>query len=204
MRVMATLPRGHFDLCLTDPPYAMPATYYQASRFYQRRWSDSSIMCEWWRVVIGCVQPLLTANGQYAIFCSPSSLVAFYPALWEATKASQLVVWDKGNMGIGRPLRVQTEYVLVGSKGERYGRDHDVRNVFRVPPVPAPRRVHPAQKPVELLRMLARQLCPPGGHVLDPFAGSFAVESACEQEGLRCTSIEWGVEVPDADPELFA
>lgn len=35
--------------------------------------------------------------------------------------------------------------------------------------------VHPTQKPVELIRPLVRYSCPPGGLVLDPFAGSAAI-----------------------------
>lgn len=42
--------------------------------------------------------------------------------------------------------------------------------------------VHPTQKPVELLRPLVRYSCPPGGIVLDPFAGSAAIGLACLAE----------------------
>ena len=38
-------------------------------------------------------------------------------------------------------------------------------------------------------------LCPDGGRVLDPFAGSFSTEAACDTLGLECTSIEWGEEL---------
>ena len=40
---------------------------------------------------------------------------------------------------------------------------------------------------------------PGGGRVLDPFAGSFSTEAACDSLGLECTSIEWGEEfaMPD-------
>lgn len=40
------------------------------------------------------------------------------------------------------------------------------------------RAVHPTQKPVELIRPLVRYSCPPGGVVLDPFAGSAAIGMA--------------------------
>lgn len=42
---------------------------------------------------------------------------------------------------------------------------------------------HPTQKSVELLRWLTRLILPPGGTVLDPFAGSFAEGEAAHAEG---------------------
>ena len=66
-------------------------------------------------------------------------------------------------------------------------------------------RAHYAQKPRDLLIALARQLCPEGGRVLDPFAGSFSTEAACDSLGLSCTSIEWGeaFAMPDEQQRLF-
>ena len=43
------------------------------------------------------------------------------------------------------------------------------------------RAIHPTEKPVELLDLLIRTSCPPGGRVGDPFAGSAAVGAACQQ-----------------------
>lgn len=45
------------------------------------------------------------------------------------------------------------------------------------------RAIHPTQKPVELLRPLVRYSCPPGGWVLDLFAGSGSVGEAAALEG---------------------
>ncbi len=52
------------------------------------------------------------------------------------------------------------------------------------------RNVHPTVKPLELMRWLARLLCPPGGTVLDPFAGSGSTGAACALEGRRFVGIE--------------
>lgn len=50
--------------------------------------------------------------------------------------------------------------------------------------------IHPTQKPVELLVWLIRYSCPPGGLVLDPFAGSASTGEAALQEGRRFVGIE--------------
>jgi site-specific DNA-methyltransferase (adenine-specific) len=49
---------------------------------------------------------------------------------------------------------------------------------------------HPTVKPVELVRWLVRLVTPPGGVVLDPFAGSGTTAEACILEGFRCVTIE--------------
>lgn len=50
--------------------------------------------------------------------------------------------------------------------------------------------IHPTEKPVNLLRPLIEYACPPGGLVLDPFAGSGAVLDAARQTGRRAIGIE--------------
>jgi DNA modification methylase len=49
---------------------------------------------------------------------------------------------------------------------------------------------HPTVKPVDLIRWLVTLVCPPGGHVLDCFAGSGTTGEACMLAGFDCTLIE--------------
>jgi DNA modification methylase len=49
---------------------------------------------------------------------------------------------------------------------------------------------HPTVKPLDLMRWLVRLVTPPGGIVLEPFAGSGATVEACILEGFRCVAIE--------------
>lgn len=52
------------------------------------------------------------------------------------------------------------------------------------------RNPHPTVKPLELMRWLVRLLCPPGGLVLDPTAGSGTTGAAAALEGRRFLGIE--------------
>ena len=45
-------------------------------------------------------------------------------------------------------------------------------------------------KPLGLMRWLVRLVTPPGGVVLEPFAGSGTTAEACVVEGFRCIAIE--------------
>jgi site-specific DNA-methyltransferase (adenine-specific) len=49
---------------------------------------------------------------------------------------------------------------------------------------------HPTVKPVDLMAYLCRLITPPGGIVLDPFAGSGTTGMACLREGFNCVLIE--------------
>lgn len=49
---------------------------------------------------------------------------------------------------------------------------------------------HPTIKPVELMRYLVRLVCPPGGLILDPFAGSGSTGIAAIAEGMRAELID--------------
>ncbi len=52
------------------------------------------------------------------------------------------------------------------------------------------RNLHPTVKPIALMRWLCRLITPPGGLVLDPFAGSGSTALAAHAEGFRSLSIE--------------
>lgn len=49
---------------------------------------------------------------------------------------------------------------------------------------------HPTVKPIGLLRWLVRLVTPPGGTVLDPFAGTFTTGAAAHIEGFASIGIE--------------
>jgi tRNA G10 N-methylase Trm11 len=76
---------------------------------------------------------------------------------------------------------------------------------------------HPTVKPVNLMRWLCRLVTPPGGLILDPFAGSGTTGAAAHLEGFRALLCEREAEYQtdienrlrelcgeDASPDLFA
>lgn len=50
--------------------------------------------------------------------------------------------------------------------------------------------LHPTQKPEAIIAPLIEYSCPPGGVVLDPFAGSGTVAAVAQKLGRSCISIE--------------
>lgn len=49
---------------------------------------------------------------------------------------------------------------------------------------------HPSVKPIGLMADLCHLLCPPGGRILDPFAGTGSTGVAAKEGGFDCTLIE--------------
>lgn len=49
---------------------------------------------------------------------------------------------------------------------------------------------HPTVKPISLMRYLCKLVTPPGGTVLDMFAGTGTTGAACQREGFHCVLIE--------------
>jgi len=52
------------------------------------------------------------------------------------------------------------------------------------------RATHPTQKPVDILDLLLRYSCPPGGYVLDPFAGTGSTGLAAQAYGCNAVLVE--------------
>ena len=192
LQVMPTLPRKSFDLLLTDPPYAMPATYYKGKK-PQKKWSDTSIMQGWWRMFIAMTLPLMKDGSWLCTFTNANAISVFWPIMYEHLTYMQLSVWDKVSAGPGVPLMTECEFIISGTVGggKRPNSTLPLSTMFRHKIVPFAHRVHQAQKPALLIEELLSVFCPPDGNVLDPFAGSGVVASVCERTGRSCTSIEW-------------
>lgn len=77
-----------------------------------------------------------------------------------------------------------------------YGDTGGASRFFYVAKAPAEERptgngtAHPTVKPLDLMRWLVRLVAPPGGIVLEPFAGSGTTVEACIKEDVRCIAIE--------------
>lgn len=89
-------------------------------------------------------------------------------------------------------LRQEYEGLRQEYEGLRYYHRCDLMhsNVWQVPQVPTTNRLHPCQKPVEILERLCRVSCKPGGVVLDPFMGSGSTGVACVRTGRNFVGIE--------------
>ena len=107
----------------------------------------------------------------------------------------QMVVWDKGPMGMGWHYRRSYETVLVAQKRGRPGRWYDetgrVENIIRHIPRTIPQaQDHPTPKPEALAAHFIRLHTLPGHLVLDPFMGGGSTIRAAKDLGRRAIGVE--------------
>lgn len=117
----------------------------------------------------------------------------------------QMVVWDKGPMGMGWHYRRSYETVLVAQKRGAACKWHDesdaIENIIR-PGYLGIRKIipsaleHPTPKPPELARHFIRLHTQTGDTVLDPFMGGGSTAVAALREGRKFVGIE-------LDPQWF-
>ena len=90
-----------------------------------------------------------------------------------------LIVWDKGKIGMGYRTRRKSEYIIVLQKSpvkaKSCWRDHSIPDVWQE----AVLKVHPHSKPIELQKRLIAATTNEGDYVLDPAAGGFTVLNIC-------------------------
>lgn len=112
------------------------------------------------------------------------------------------LIWDtKGALGMGDlsvPWKPSDQEIYVLGYGFKGRRTSNVLTCAPVQSLGYNGRLHPHQKPVQLMAELVRK-CPPGV-IADPCAGSGSTLVAASLEGRRSI----GVEVKEADCEVIA
>lgn len=122
-------------------------------------------------------------------------------ALWmdEPLEFKQMVIWDKGKMGMGWHYRRSYETVLVaqkrGGKCRWFDTSYKVENIIRpgdygIKKIIPTKDQHPTQKPVALFEHFIRLHSQEGDTVLDPFMGSGAAGVACKNTGRNFIGME--------------
>ncbi len=118
-------------------------------------------------------------------------------SLWlaEALQFKQMVVWDKGPMGMGWHYRRSYETVLVaekpGAKCAWYDESDRIENIIRhIPKLIPTAKDHPTPKPVELAAHFIQLHTRPGDLVVDPFMGGGSTAEACKRLGRRFLGVE--------------
>ncbi|HQB64115.1 MAG TPA: site-specific DNA-methyltransferase [Sedimentibacter sp.] len=112
--------------------------------------------------------------------------IAFETSGWELRS---LIVWDKGN-GMGEFWRSTHEFILFFTKRKPRKLTHGgCMNVLRFAPVRG-NKLHPSEKPIELLGYLIEASSNVGETVLDCFAGSGSTLEAARKLGRKAVGIE--------------
>lgn len=187
---MAKLPDKSIDLILTDPPYGMD---YQSNRRkikYNKIKNDTNIE-DWLYFSLRQFSRILKDNSHCYIFCSLHYLTKFIDYSQEFFQLKNILIWQKNNHGSGDlkgNYAPKYEFILFLTNGRKLlnGKRHS--NILNFDKTN--NKLHPTQKPTDLLKFIIEKSTNPNDVVLDPFMGSGSTGVACKNTNRDFIGIE--------------
>jgi DNA modification methylase len=206
-RAMAALQR--VDLVVTDPPYGI----FGSSTGIGTDITDEKMVRPFYEQTFAIIAEHLKDFGHAYTCCDWRS----YAIVWDASKRMRcipknLIVWDKGDQGMGSMYQQCYELVAffaktpppkgmksTSKKGHRVIKGKP--NVFRAHRVSGEERQHNAAKPVAMFRYFMENSSDEGQLVVDFFAGSGTMLIAAEQTKRR--SVSFDIEPSECDKMIL-
>jgi site-specific DNA-methyltransferase (adenine-specific) len=212
LELLKALPDNSVDMVMVDPPYGhnnnnngdlisrreLALGTSKTNQPMRPIANDGIEADELLKSVLPDIKRVLVPGGVLCCCCGggggPDPQFARW-SLWidAVLEYKQMVIWDKGAMGMGWHYRRSYETILVAQKGgaacKWYDTSHRVENIIR-PGMNAPKIIpsmahHPTEKPVGLFEFFIRLHTRSGELVLDCFAGSGASLVAARNLGRQ-------------------
>lgn len=182
-----------FDLVIADPPYGIADWSWDEldkDEYFKK--------CKQWLKII---KSALKDKYHFFWFCSPKYQVGMEKLFYEADLPIQSrIVWIRRNMAEGSKAKMKFvdtwEMVLhSGNKSLNFDKEWSERwfdtQTHAVPQSNfEDQKLHPAQKPLALIRLFVEVGSDLNSRILDPFAGAGTTGTACQQDDRQCTLVE--------------
>jgi site-specific DNA-methyltransferase (adenine-specific) len=191
------------ELVITDPPYSSGARTDSERQvrgamlrsMEDQDWFSHDAMTTWgfnWfiRSVFFDLRQKLPEGAHLYVFIDWRQTPNVYGML-EACgyRVNHCLVWAKTHFGMGSYWRNQHENIVFGSNGMPADMlDRGMGSVLTAPGVSPTARVHPTEKPIDLLAKIIRAA--PGDEVFDPFMGSGSTGVAAIKCGRKFVGCE--------------
>lgn len=186
---MKEIPDGSVDLILTDPPYGMEFQSNYRNEKYSKIKNDKDL--SWLDVWVDELFRVAAYNTAHYVFCSFHNVDKFKQALEQKFKIKNMLVWEKNNTSMGdlkADFAPKYEMIIFIQKGRRFingKRDPNILKFNRTG-----NKLHPTQKPVDLLEYLLTKFSDKGQTILDPFMGSGSTGVAAKNLNRKFIGIE--------------
>ena len=181
---------GGVDLIVTDPPYMINYRSDYRKNKYNRIKNDKdsyNLISEYFKKC----NEILKDNSAIYCFCSWHNVDFFKQEFEKYFKLKNIIVWNKNNTSMGDlkgSYAPKHEFILFGHKGRR------LIEGFRYPDVLDFKRtnnkLHPTQKPIDLLEVLIKTSSKEGDVVFDGFMGSGSTGVACLKNNRNFIGVE--------------
>lgn len=177
------------DCILTDPPYGMNFKSNYRKEKYNSIVNDDNL--DFIKNYFSKCYTLLKEDTHIYCFCSWHNIDKFKMEFEKYFKLKNIIVWEKNNTSMGDlkgSYAPKHEFILYGHKGRR------LRNGFRYADIIKANRtnnkLHPTQKPVDLLEIFIKQSTDKNDVVFDGFMGSGTTGVACMNTNRKFIGIE--------------
>ncbi len=178
-----------FDFAEIDPPYnldlsfALEITKKQEEDLMSPGFSTPEQYISFMRIVLNEVYRLLKPNSAFVLWHPDDFKSNHQTAFWQILNEIGFSVvartgkWIKtAAPGVTcQPDRILGncyESFFYGYKGQFKLNKPGVRNTFLFDQVPAQKKVHPTERPIEMIQSILETFVPPGSNILIPFLGS--------------------------------
>lgn len=190
---------GVADLAISDMPYKLTSGGRGTSGdgsmsgiFDAKTYDNSGVLMqipEWHQMAPPVYRALVADADAYFMTNDKNILPAGNAFIGAGFKFHNMLGWDKGAPTPNRWYMKHIEYVLYMWKGRaRVINDCGSKQMYDAPRPGL--RLHPTEKPVDLMVHYIRNSSNQGDLVLDPFMGSGTTMLAAAQEGRRGLGIE--------------
>lgn len=177
------------DMILTDPPYGIEFKSNHRKEKYNKIKNDDSL--EFLDEYLKKSYDLLKDDTHIYCFCSWHRIDEFKRTFEKYFKLKNIIVWEKNNTSMGDlqgSYAPKHEFILFGHKGRR------LRNGKRLPDIIKANRtgnkLHPTQKPVDLLEIFINQSSNDNDVIFDGFMGSGSTGVASLNTNRKFIGIE--------------
>jgi len=199
LEIMPTLGERSIDLIVTDPPYGTSYSSQGGPRVSKNRKStisnetqimgDDFVNPKWFSYFY----KVLNDGSAFYGFCNFKSYSDFESKIKNIFRMKTPLVWDKGNCGMGDlkgDYGNQIELIIYAVKGRHILNGNRDRNLLSFQRPADAYRLHPMEKPVDLLSYLISKSSKEDDIILDPFMGSGSTGEAAIKLGRRFIGIE--------------
>ena len=176
---MKRIPDGSVDCIVTDIPYNECNRTDNGLRNLDKDKADIGIF----DVAMLTENLCEKTKGSIYMFCGFNQVSTIRQAMSQKGLSTRIVVWEKTNpspMNGNNIWLSGIELCVFGKKSKATFNLHCKNTVLRYPC--GVNKIHPTQKPIELMRYIVNAITKEGDIVLDPFMGSGTTAIACIRE----------------------
>lgn len=199
LKLLGGLDSDMADLILVDPPYGLGASAggFRQRTVHHHNYEDTkenaqklarTILTEGFRITKTRANIFMFCDIELFDWLKTTSANMGWtpfrrPLIWQKSESEGMAPWG------GSGPRITTEFIFFATKGQR-GLNVSPIDVFNVKRVSRSERIHAAEKPVELLKILIQCSTLPNDFVLDPCCGSGSALVAAKELKRQALGIE--------------